>query len=178
VIIRDAEPRDARGIAEVHVRSWQAAYGGIVPDEDLARLSVDQREQFWTRILSKDERTTFVLVNRHLVVGWSGFGPVRDEDCDPVLVAELYGIYLLPEYWNMGYGKQLYRATETRIRENLVDNLVLWVFEKNTRARSFYEAVGYRLEPGKQKEMRFAGATAIEVRYRKLLKAETARNGK
>ena len=34
----------------------------------------------------------------------------------------------------MGYGKQLYRATETRIRQNLVENLVLWVFEKNTRA--------------------------------------------
>ena len=175
MIIRDAELRDARGIAEVHVRSWQAAYAGIVPDEDLARLSVDQREQFWAQILSKGVRATFVLVNRDLVVGWSGFGPARDEDCDPILVAELYGIYLLPEYWCMGYGKQLYRATETRIRQSLVENLVLWVFEKNTRARSFYEAVGYRIESGKQKEMRFAGATtAMEVRYRKLLNGETA----
>ena len=173
MIIRDAELRDARGIAEVHVRSWQAAYAGIVPDEDLARLSVDQREQFWTQILSKDERATFVLVNGDLVVGWSGFGPARDEDCDPGLVAELYGIYLLPEYWTMGYGKQLYGDTESRIRQNLVENLVLWVFEKNTRARSFYEAVGYRLECGRRKEMRFAGTTAMEVRYRKLLKGET-----
>ena len=65
---------------------------------------------------------------------------------------------------SMVYGKELYRATETRIRQSLVENLVLWVFEKNTRARSFYEAVGYRLESGKQKEMRFAGATtAMEV---------------
>jgi hypothetical protein len=46
MIIRDAELRDARGIAEVHVRSWQTAYAGIVPDEDLAQLSVDEREQF------------------------------------------------------------------------------------------------------------------------------------
>jgi ribosomal protein S18 acetylase RimI-like enzyme len=73
------------------------------------------------------------------------------------------------------HGKQLYRATETRIRQSLVENLVLWVFEKNTRARSFYEAVGYRLESGKQKEARFAGATtAMEVRYRKPLNGETA----
>jgi GNAT superfamily N-acetyltransferase len=41
--------------------------------------------------------------------------------------------------------------------------------------RRSYEAVGYRLEPGKQKEMRFAGGTAIEVGYRKPLKAETTR---
>jgi hypothetical protein len=67
--IRDAELRDARGLAEVHVRSWQAAYAGIVPDEDLAKLSVDQREQFWAQILSKGLRATFVLVNRNLVVG-------------------------------------------------------------------------------------------------------------
>jgi len=60
-----------------------------------------------------------------------GFWAARDEDFDPALVAELYGIYLLPECWSMGYGKQLYGATETRIRQSLVANLVLWVFEKN-----------------------------------------------
>ncbi len=43
MIIRDAELRDARGIAEAHVRSWQAAYAAIVPDEDLAQLSVDAK---------------------------------------------------------------------------------------------------------------------------------------
>ena len=80
MIIRDAELRDARGIAEVHVRSWQAAYAGIVPDEDLAQLSVDEREQFWAQILSKGVCATFDLVNRDLVGGWSGFGPARDED--------------------------------------------------------------------------------------------------
>jgi ribosomal protein S18 acetylase RimI-like enzyme len=137
VITRDAEPHDARGIAEVHVRSWQAAYAGIVPDEELARLSVDQREQSWTQILSKDERKTFVLVDRDLVVGWAGFGSARDKDCDPALVAEIYGIYLLPEYWTMGYGKRFYRATETRISQNLIESVVLWAFKKNTRARSF-----------------------------------------
>jgi ribosomal protein S18 acetylase RimI-like enzyme len=173
VIIRDAELRDARGIAEVHIRSWQAAYVGIVPDEDLARLSLAQREQFWTGILSKDESATSVLVDGRLIAGWSSFGPARDEDCDATLFTELYGIYLLPEYWSRGYGKQLYGATETRIRRNLIENLVLWVFEKNTRARRFYEAIGYRLESVKHKEMRFVGTAAVQVRYRKLLKGQT-----
>ena len=68
-----------------------------------------------------------------------------------------------------GYGKALYRATEARIRQSLVENLVLWVFEKNARARSFYEAVGYRLESGWQRQRQFAEATAMELRYQKLL---------
>jgi hypothetical protein len=45
MITRDAELRDAGGIAKVHVRSWQAAYAGIVPDEDLAQLSVDHMQE-------------------------------------------------------------------------------------------------------------------------------------
>ena|SRR5271166_1182580 len=32
----------------------------------------------------------------------------------------------------------------------------------------FYEAAGYRLEHGKQKEMHFVGANPVQVRYRKL----------
>ena len=46
------------------------------------------------------------FVNRDLVVGWTGFGPARDEDGDPAVVAELYGIYLLPEYWSRGMAKR------------------------------------------------------------------------
>jgi hypothetical protein len=70
--LREAEWRDARGIAEVHVRAWRAAYLGIVPDGELARLSVDDREMLWRQILSRGKRSTLVLVDRDLVVGWSG----------------------------------------------------------------------------------------------------------
>jgi aryl-alcohol dehydrogenase-like predicted oxidoreductase len=38
------------------------------------------------------------------------------------------------------------------------------------RAGRFNEAAGYRLEPGKQKEMHLVGANAVQVRYRKPLK--------
>jgi GNAT superfamily N-acetyltransferase len=177
MIIRAAEMRDAREISEVHVRSWQAAYVGIVPDEDLVALSVERREQYWRQILSRNERSTLVLVNGHLIVGVSCFGPARDEDCDSAMVAELYALYLVPEHWTKGYGLLLYRATETRIRQNLIENLVLWVFEKNTRARKFYESIGFRLELEKRKEMRFALGAAMEIRYRKFLKEEIERDG-
>jgi GNAT superfamily N-acetyltransferase len=166
---RDAELRDARAIAEVHVRAWRAAYVGIVPEAELARLSVEEREELWTQFLSKGERSILFFANRHLVAGWAGFGPPRDEDCDPALVAELYGLYLLPAYWGMGLSRQLYGAIETRMRRSLVENLVLWVFEKNARARRFYEVSGYRLETGIQHEMRFTEAHVAMVRYRKSL---------
>jgi ribosomal protein S18 acetylase RimI-like enzyme len=49
--IRPATPTDARGIAEVHVRTWQDTYAGHMPAEFLAGLSVDQRAEMWSRVI-------------------------------------------------------------------------------------------------------------------------------
>ena len=54
--VRAATPADAAAIAGVHVRSWQAAYRGIVPDEVLDGLSLPDREQRWRSILRAQRR--------------------------------------------------------------------------------------------------------------------------
>jgi hypothetical protein len=41
--IRAATVADATAIGEVHVRSWQAAYAGLIPADFLARLSAESR---------------------------------------------------------------------------------------------------------------------------------------
>jgi hypothetical protein len=46
-MIRKATPEDARAIAEVHVKSWRAAYRDLLPQDFLQGLSVDRREQQW-----------------------------------------------------------------------------------------------------------------------------------
>ena len=48
--VRPATLDDTRGIATVHVRGWQAAYGGILPRKFLDALSVDEREARWRRL--------------------------------------------------------------------------------------------------------------------------------
>jgi RimJ/RimL family protein N-acetyltransferase len=169
VFIREADSKDARQIADVHVRSWQAAYRGLIPDEELANLSVDEREHFWSQILSRGQRSNLVLLDQDVVVGWTAFGAARDPDCDSTQVYELYGIYLLSNYWDTGCGRQLYQATEQRISSLAALEIVLWVFEKNIRARRFYEAAGFRIEAEKQKHISIRGATLAEVRYRKKL---------
>lgn len=42
------------------------------------------------------------------------------------------------------------------------DSIILWVFEKNTRARAFYEKHGFELTDNKQ-----ISYDAVEVMYRK-----------
>ncbi len=45
VRIRPATPKDAQGIAWVHVETWRAAYAGLIPANVLAQLSVEQDAQ-------------------------------------------------------------------------------------------------------------------------------------
>jgi hypothetical protein len=43
MIIRPAGPEDALGIAAIRAEAWRVAYRGIVPDEYLRTLSIEQR---------------------------------------------------------------------------------------------------------------------------------------
>jgi RimJ/RimL family protein N-acetyltransferase len=45
--------------------------------------------------------------------------------------------------------------------------VVLWVFEENHRARSFYESAGFALEPDSRKLIEIGGSRYPEVRYRR-----------
>ena len=49
--IRRSREDDARGIAEVHIKTWRDAYRGQLPSAFLAGLSVDNRERMWTNEL-------------------------------------------------------------------------------------------------------------------------------
>ena len=40
--VRPARPEDARRIAEIHVETWRATYPGVMPQEVLDGLSVDE----------------------------------------------------------------------------------------------------------------------------------------
>jgi len=51
VAVRTAVVADAPFIARVHVRSWQVGYRGIMPDEVLDAISLEQREERWRQIL-------------------------------------------------------------------------------------------------------------------------------
>jgi GNAT superfamily N-acetyltransferase len=172
VVIRLAVPDDAHGIALVHVRSWQATYPGIVPQQILDRLSVDRREAFWreTIVRSLDQATDVgerVWVAEGPGGGIDGFasiGPTRDEDL-PLKTGELFTIYLVREAWSKGLGRRLLAAAvdDMAVRH---DPLVLWVLTANDRARRFYEAAGWRGD-GASRTLDFDGTPIEEIRYRR-----------
>jgi len=177
VQIRRATPADALAIATVHVRSWQGAYPGLIPQAYLDALRPEDRVGMWEQTLAATAwpRTgTLVLLGpaRHEedgdeapVKGFVSFSPTRDEDADPASVGELLTIYLDPSAWGSGGADLLMSAALLGLRAASFTSATLWVLDTNARARRFYERRSWRPD-GASKLHDWAAFVATDVRYR------------
>ncbi len=167
VIIRPATFADAPAIAEVHVRSWQWAYRGQLPDDFLDRMSetLDRRvkawQEQWTH-LPPDHRW-WIAEQSGRIVGFAITQPSRDADVPP-MTAEVALIYLLPEAAGKGIGRRLFAHAVEDLRQRGYRQAMLWVLESNVRARRFYEAAGWCPDGAGKVEER-PGVLLREVRY-------------
>jgi GNAT superfamily N-acetyltransferase len=168
--LREAEMDDAMGIAVVHVRSWQAAYRGLLPQDFLDGLDPVCRCAMWKRILSSPgpRDHTVVAEDAGEVVGFANVCPSRDDDATAATVGELTSIYLLSSVWGQGVGRQVMDGAVSSLVEDDFAEATLWVLEGNARARRFYEAGGWSPD-GAVKEDIIRGSTIREVRYRRAL---------
>ena len=163
-VFRNVHSDDVRGIAEVHVRSWQAAYRGQVPDSYLEGLSVEKRELVWTEILKDQMRGVLVAEDEARIVGFSSFGPVRDKEENRLLTGEIYSIYVLEDFWNLGIGRTLMENSLIALERDGFGFVKVWVLETNQRARSFYEKFGFKTDGVRKTEKR-EDFELREIRY-------------
>jgi ribosomal protein S18 acetylase RimI-like enzyme len=162
--IRPAVHGDARAIADIHVRAWQEAYRGIVPEQYLASLSIEQHETTWAERIAASSSQLFVAVDSGQVLGWVAFGPSRDEGAS-TNAAELWAIYVSPSAWAIGIGKALCKHMLLLLARQGFTSVDLWVFPENERAGRFYKSLGFQIEPGSVKEFELGGVALNEVRY-------------
>jgi ribosomal protein S18 acetylase RimI-like enzyme len=163
-VIRPALPGDARAIAEVHVQSWQSAYRDLLPQAFLDALSVEKRQAMWAESLAKKKPSLLVAEVDERIVGFSAFGPCRDEGALPT-DHEVWAIYVVPSQWSTGLGQQLWLQAKEAMARQGATRISLWVLAGNQRAIRFYVAAGFRPEPGLVKSFEMAGVRFQERRY-------------
>lgn len=145
--VRPARPADALAVAGVHVRAWQVAYRGLLPDDHLDSLRVDEARLARYRFGVDDPGAPFTLlaVERDgAVTGFVTVGPTRDQDVPGA--GECYALYVEPSRWGEGTGRCLLaegRAALVARRHRLA---VLWVLAGNEAAQRVYRADGWRLD--------------------------------
>lgn len=162
-MIRDAVLADAADLAQVHVASWQEAYRGLIDQSFLDSLDVTGRTETWDRILRQGRVRVLVAEAADRIVGFCTVGRSADEGW-----GEVFSIYLSPEHWGRGLGRDLLASGEQALSESGEERVLLWVLDTNLRARGFYERQGWVLSKPIRIE-KFGDHDVTEVRYEKSL---------
>lgn len=167
MLIRPALPEDALAVARVHVRSWQAGYRTLLPDEFLDNLRPEERAARYD-FSHTDSQKPFTLLAESdgVIVGLATTSPARDADCAGM--GELLALYVEPARWGTGVGRQLAVAARRRLMSQGFAEAVLWMLEGNARADRFYRNDGW-LPDGSQRHDTVWGITLPEIRYRRRL---------
>jgi ribosomal protein S18 acetylase RimI-like enzyme len=122
--LRRARPEDARALADIHLRARRECMS-YLPD-----IYTPEEVLEWIREITPQHDEVWVAEYDGRAVG---FFMLSD--------AFLYHLYVSPELHGQGAGSLLFE----RVKELAPDGFRLWVFQRNTRAREFYEHRGMRV---------------------------------
>jgi GNAT superfamily N-acetyltransferase len=140
--VRPAVVDDADAIARVHVRSWQVAYRGFMPDELLDSIDPAVRAGRERERLAQLPPGVAVFVAIDPTGQTVGFAQVGDyEEGDGS--GQVYSIYVDPEHWGTGAGRALMAASLNFLTASGPRPVRLWALDGNERARRFYERCGF-----------------------------------
>ncbi|MGH6627957.1 MAG: GNAT family N-acetyltransferase [Burkholderiaceae bacterium] len=166
--VRPATLRDAKAVAEIHLNSSHAAYKGLVPEEHLSHLPMDQRQAFWREAIEFGEPQVYVALEGEQIVGFVGFDRSRDPKSKPT-TGEIWAIYALPSHWGQGVGLALWDAAREGLIEEGCTSVTVWVPLRNERALRFHELAGFKRELNTAKTVAVGGVKLEEIRLKRPL---------
>jgi ribosomal protein S18 acetylase RimI-like enzyme len=122
VVLRRAEPADAVALADVWLRSFDAALPSV------RRAHTDDEVRGWIRDVVVPERETWLADAGAVVVGVMVLG-----------LGEIDQLYLDPDWRGRGIGDRFVALA----KELFPSGLSLWTFQVNQAACRFYERHGF-----------------------------------
>jgi ribosomal protein S18 acetylase RimI-like enzyme len=152
-------------VARVHVRSWQAAYRELLPDDYLDQLRPEDRAHSYDfASLDPLKPRTIVGVQEGVIYGFATTAPSRDLDLPDH--GELCALYVDPAQWGRGIGAALVTAARARLFELGFRKAFLWVVADNVRAERFYQMDRWASDGVSRTDSVWA-VTVNEVRYQR-----------
>lgn len=146
LIIRIGTVADAEEVEAIHWAGLEGAYLGRVPGWPEEPRVIPHRVSRWRSWLGDPDIDTLVADSHGALVGFSTLRPCTEPDLDADTHGEMPTLYVHPEYWRLGYGRQLCLETLRRAGERGFSAVVLWVVDVNEGARIFYESLGFRFD--------------------------------
>ena len=145
------------------MKSWQAAYRGLIPDNYLDGLDPVKRAVAWKSLIGAPNELVLVAVRGSRIVGFCSMLPSRDAAAPPE-IAELSSLYVEPREWHQGAGSNLVAAAVDHAASHGFKVVTLWVLSSNASARRFYGKMGFEPD-GVEKQDKRLGFPIHELRY-------------
>jgi ribosomal protein S18 acetylase RimI-like enzyme len=141
--LRTPHSNESDSIAALHTSSWRRTYRGMMSDAFLDGSAFDNRRHVWRERLTVANPRQFVCVadlNATIVGLICAFA-----DYDAVWGSYIDNLHVAPDMHRSGIGRALMRrASEWMCAVAPRRGVYLWVMERNTSARSFYDRLGAR----------------------------------
>jgi GNAT superfamily N-acetyltransferase len=138
---RTAHAHEADTIAQLHAKSWQTAYRGMLSDDFLDNQVLENRLNTWRKRFETPSvsQQIFVAEEAGEVIG---FACIYAHD-DTQWGALIDNLHVLPEQKGKGIGKKLMDlAAEWVKTQDPEGRYYLWVLADNVDATAFYERIG------------------------------------
>ena len=137
-----AQRDDLRALASLIHESWQVIYRGVIADDYLDTMSLEQRHERFVERFDAGRMLFFKMLADGELIGVAVFGESGTEGFEQD--GEISAIYLREDCVGKGYGHAFFTRIEQELRLEGYEHFVLTLLPENTRAHRFYLAQGYK----------------------------------
>ena len=140
-IIRKKERKDCVDVAHVVTVAWNETYKGIVPDDFLEGLYLNEEQRTINSYNKFDENDNhqYVLEVDGKVIGFVNVGSTDEKEYDNC--GELHAIYIINGYKGNGYGKKLINIGIEELKKMGYNKMIIGCLEGNP-SNEFYKHIG------------------------------------
>lgn len=159
--VRKSRLSDLEQIALIHVKSWETAFKGLMPERYINNYTLEDRNAEWLSVLGSGSESVIVAEDNNKLGGFLSYS-------ENVNFLNLSKLYLCPSMYGKGVGGLLMKQMENEALTASLDLIRLYVLNNNKSAINFYSKQGFEFGDGFESE-EFEGETIIDLLMEKRL---------
>lgn len=136
--IREANAEDIEPIASLYVMNWKKTYVGLLPDNFLNGLTVNEGIKKWQEYLSKEKHRIFVAYENEKILGFSACK--EDEELKNCLYLD--SLHVSETSRGKGVGTKLINTVGSYAYIKGYEHMSICIVKGNDNAKRIYEKMG------------------------------------
>ena len=136
--IREANAEDIEPIASLYVMNWKKTYVGLLPDNFLNGLTVNDEIKKWQEYLTKEKHRIFVAYENEKILGFSACK--EDEELKNCLYLD--SLHVSETSRGKGVGTKLINTVGSYAYIKGYEHMSICIVKGNDNAKRIYEKMG------------------------------------